>query len=38
MPGYIIDGNDAIEVYKTVKEVAEYVRSGNGPVLIESRT
>lgn len=38
MPGYTIDGNDAIEVYKTVKEVAEYVRSGNGPVLIESRT
>jgi len=38
IPGYIIDGNDAIEVYKTVKEVAEYVRNGNGPVLIESRT
>lgn len=38
MPGYIIDGNDAIEVYKIVKEAAEYVRSGKGPVLIESKT
>lgn len=38
IPDYIVDGNDAIAVYKTVKEAAEYVRSGKGPVLIESKT
>lgn len=38
IPGYIVDGNDAIEVYKIVKKAAEYARSGKGPVLIESKT
>ncbi|WP_416197295.1 MAG: Pyruvate dehydrogenase E1 component alpha subunit [Sporanaerobacter sp.] len=38
IPGYIVDGNDAIAVYNTVKEASEYVRSGKGPVLIESKT
>ncbi len=38
IPGYIIDGNDAVEVYTKVGEVAKYVREGNGPVLIESKT
>ena len=38
IPGYVIDGNNAIEVYTKTKEVAEYVRKGNGPVLIESKT
>ena len=38
IPGYVIDGNNAIEVYTKTKEVAEYVREGNGPVLIESKT
>lgn len=38
IPGYSIDGNNAIEVYEKIKEVSEYVRSGKGPVLVESRT
>ncbi len=38
IPGYVIDGNNAIEVYTKTKEVAEYVRKGSGPVLIESKT
>lgn len=38
IPGYIVDGNDAVAVYKRVKEAAGYVRSGKGPVLIESKT
>lgn len=38
MPGYQIDGNDAIEVYETVRKAADYARKGNGPVFIESKT
>ncbi|WP_461207522.1 thiamine pyrophosphate-dependent dehydrogenase E1 component subunit alpha [Clostridium sp. DL1XJH146] len=38
MPGYIVDGNNAIEVYEKVKKAADYVRSGKGPVLIEAKT
>lgn len=38
MPGKTIDGNDILTVYKEFKEVAEYVRSGNGPVLLEMDT
>lgn len=38
IPGYIVDGNNAIEVYTKTKEVADYVRKGNGPVLVESKT
>src|SRR5699024_5973182 len=38
MPGIVIDGNDAIEVYETVSRALEYVKSGKGPVLIESKT
>ena len=38
MPGYIVDGNDVVAVYDMVSEAAEYVRSGKGPVLIESKT
>ncbi|HCX64191.1 MAG TPA: pyruvate dehydrogenase, partial [Eubacteriaceae bacterium] len=32
------DGNDAIEIYETLEKAAEEVRSGKGPVLIESKT
>ncbi len=35
MPGYTIDGNDPLLVYKTVKEAAERARRGEGPTLIE---
>lgn len=38
IPGYILDGNNAIEVYTKMKEITEYVRAGNGPVLVESKT
>ncbi|MCT4593921.1 MAG: thiamine pyrophosphate-dependent dehydrogenase E1 component subunit alpha [Anaeromicrobium sp.] len=38
IPGYVIDGNNPIEVYEKIKEVSEYVRNGNGPVLIEAKT
>ncbi len=38
IPGHIIDGNNAIEVYTKMQEIAEYVRSGKGPVLVESKT
>lgn len=38
IPGHIIDGNNAVEVYNKTKEIAEYVREGNGPVLVESKT
>ncbi|MCG8485177.1 MAG: thiamine pyrophosphate-dependent dehydrogenase E1 component subunit alpha [Clostridia bacterium] len=38
IPGYIVDGNNAVEVYKMVKQAAQYTRSGKGPVLIESKT
>jgi len=36
MPGYTIDGNDILEVYKTVKEAADRARRGEGPTLIET--
>ncbi|WP_174734197.1 thiamine pyrophosphate-dependent dehydrogenase E1 component subunit alpha [Mesobacillus harenae] len=36
MPGYTIDGNDPLEVYKAVKEAAERARRGEGPTLIET--
>lgn len=38
IPSYIIDGNNLQEVYETTKSAAEYVREGNGPILIEAKT
>lgn len=35
--GQIIDGNNVVEVYETVKKAKEYVKK-NGPILIESKT
>jgi len=37
IPGKVIDGNDAVEVYNTVLEAKEYVKK-NGPILIEVKT
>ena len=31
-------GNDVAEVYETAKQAVEYVRSGNGPMLLEYET
>ncbi|XJZ26158.1 thiamine pyrophosphate-dependent dehydrogenase E1 component subunit alpha [Bacillota bacterium Lsc_1132] len=36
MPGFTVDGNDPLEVYKTVKEAVERARLGKGPTLIET--
>lgn len=37
-PGVKIDGNDPIEVYRTMKEAVERARNGGGPTLIEAVT
>lgn len=36
MPGFTVDGNDPLEVYKAVKEAADRGRKGEGPTLIET--
>ena len=39
IPGHFIeDGNDLLAVYEKFEELVEYVRAGNGPVLVESIT
>jgi len=38
MPGKLVDGNDADEVYAVTAELAEYCRSGKGPALLEAST
>ncbi|MBI4242590.1 MAG: thiamine pyrophosphate-dependent dehydrogenase E1 component subunit alpha [Planctomycetes bacterium] len=38
IPGYILDGNDVLEVYHAVKKVRKYAVEGNGPVIIEVKT
>lgn len=38
IPGVSVDGNDVEVVYNTVKEAAEYVRSGKGPMIVELLT
>ena len=36
--GVQVFGNDMVKVYDTVKDAAETVRAGNGPILIEAKT
>ena len=38
MSGYLIDGNDPLVVYQTVKKAADDARRGLGPSLIEADT
>jgi 2-oxoisovalerate dehydrogenase E1 component len=38
IPGYLIDGNDALGVYRTMKTAVERARAGEGPTLIEAET
>jgi len=38
MPGYTVDGNDPLEVYKVTKEARERAEKGEGPTLIEAMT
>ncbi|MBZ4195253.1 thiamine pyrophosphate-dependent dehydrogenase E1 component subunit alpha [Mycoplasma tauri] len=35
IPGIRVDGNDLLAAYESIKEVYEYIRQGNGPVLVE---
>ncbi|WP_170008743.1 thiamine pyrophosphate-dependent dehydrogenase E1 component subunit alpha [Bacillus fonticola] len=36
MPGYTVDGNDPLEVYKVVKKAVDRARRGEGPTLVET--
>lgn len=38
IPGVIVDGMDVLDVYGKIKKVANDVRSGSGPVLVEAKT
>jgi len=38
MPGYQIDGNNIIEVFRTAKRAVEFARQGDGPTLLECLT
>tara|TARA_A100001011_G_scaffold400787_1_gene518799 strand:- start:11422 stop:13362 length:1941 start_codon:yes stop_codon:yes gene_type:complete len=36
--GLTIDGNDILEVYKTIKNLSKELRNGGGPVIVEAMT
>ena len=38
IPGYIVDGNDVLEVYEVTKKAVEGARNKMGPALIECKT
>jgi pyruvate dehydrogenase E1 component alpha subunit len=38
IPGIVVDGMDAVAVYRAVSEYAGKLRAGEGPVLIEAKT
>lgn len=38
IPGRQVDGMDVVAVFQAVREAAEYVRAGNGPILIDALT
>jgi pyruvate dehydrogenase E1 component alpha subunit len=38
IPGVIVDGNDALAVYRAGREAIERARQGGGPTLIECKT
>ena len=38
MKGYLVDGNNVLDVNKRAKEAISEARSGNGPSLLEART
>lgn len=37
VPGFIVDGNDAVAVYRVAREAINRARNGRGPSLIECR-
>jgi pyruvate dehydrogenase E1 component alpha subunit len=38
IPGRQVNGMDVIEVWRAAKEAVEFVREGNGPILLEMKT
>ncbi len=38
IPGYILDGNNVVEVYNRMGEIVDHVRQYGGPVLVEAKT
>lgn len=38
MPGHVVDGQDAVAVFKTVAEAVTRARRGGGPSLVEAKT
>jgi pyruvate dehydrogenase E1 component alpha subunit len=38
IPGIVVDGTDAVEMYLVTSECVEKMRAGGGPVLIEAKT
>ncbi len=38
MPGYRVDGNDALALHRTLREAAKTAREGGGPALVECLT
>jgi TPP-dependent pyruvate/acetoin dehydrogenase alpha subunit len=38
MPGLVIDGNDVLVIYATVREAIKHARAGSGPTFIECKT
>jgi len=38
IPGFTLDGNDVLEIYRVAGEAVERARSGGGPTLIECKT
>ena len=38
IPGLIVDGNDIVACYETMKKAADWARLGEGAVLIEAKT
>jgi 2-oxoisovalerate dehydrogenase E1 component len=37
MDGRVVDGHDVVAIYETVKAVADGIRQGNGPCIIEAK-
>jgi pyruvate dehydrogenase E1 component alpha subunit len=38
IPGFVVDGNNVLEVYRYASEAAARARSGEGPTLLECKT
>lgn len=38
IPGRVVDGMDVAEVYRAGQEAVDYVRGGNGPIILEMKT